>query len=178
MTNDRVWKQVNQACIDKREFRLAQICGLNLIVHAEELQELIEQYEYNGFFDELISLMEAGLGLERAHMALFTELAILYTKYKPEKTMEHLKLFWSRINIPKVIRACEEAALHAEQVMLYIHYDEFDNAVLAMMEHSVDAWVCYLPIMATDFRNTTLSNKLLSKLPIWRFTTKHSISIS
>lgn len=84
--------------------------------------------------------MEAGLGLERAHMAMFTELAILYTKYKPQKTMEHLKLFWSRINIPKVIRACEEAHLHAEQVMLYIHYDEFDNAVLAMMEHSVDAW--------------------------------------
>lgn len=139
--NNRVWKQVNQACIDKREFRLAQICGLNLIVHAEELQELIQQYEYNGFFDELIALMEAGLGLERAHMAMFTELAILYTKYKPQKTMEHLKLFWSRINIPKVIRACEEAALHAEQVMLYIHYDEFDNAVLAMMEHSVDAWV-------------------------------------
>lgn len=137
----KVWKQVNQACIDKREFRLAQICGLNLIVHAEELQELIQQYEYNGFFDELIALMEAGLGLERAHMAMFTELAILYTKYKPQKTMEHLKLFWSRINIPKVIRACEEAALHAEQVMLYIHYDEFDNAVLAMMEHSVDAWV-------------------------------------
>ena len=141
MLIDRVWKHVNQACIDKREFRLAQICGLNLIVHAEELQELIQQYEYNGFFDELIALMEAGLGLERAHMAMFTELAILYTKYKPQKTMEHLKLFWSRINIPKVIRACEEAALHAEQVMLYIHYDEFDNAVLAMMEHSVDAWV-------------------------------------
>jgi clathrin heavy chain len=34
----RVWKQVNAACVDKKEFRLAQICGLNLIVHAEELQ--------------------------------------------------------------------------------------------------------------------------------------------
>lgn len=33
----RVWKQVNAACVDKKEFRLAQICGLNLIVHAEEL---------------------------------------------------------------------------------------------------------------------------------------------
>ena len=142
----QVWKQVNQACIEKREFRLAQICGLNLIVHAEELQELIQQYEYNGYFDELIALLEAGLGLERAHMAMFTELAILYTKYKPQKTMEHLKLFWSRINIPKVIRACEEAALHAEAVMLYIHYDEFDNAVLAMMENSVDAWV-HLPFI-------------------------------
>jgi clathrin heavy chain len=54
--------------------------------------------------------------------------------------MEHLKLFWSRINIPKVIRATEQAHLWPELVFLYIHYDEFDNAVLAMMERSADAW--------------------------------------
>jgi len=165
----KVWKQVNQACIEKREFRLAQICGLNLIVHAEELQELIQQYEYNGYFDELIALLEAGLGLERAHMAMFTELAILYTKYKPQKTMEHLKLFWSRINIPKVIRACEEAALHAEAVMLYIHYDEFDNAVLAMMENSVDAWVHPPSRTGLTIRNTIHLSKLLSSAPTSKF---------
>ena len=61
----KVWKQVNEACVDKKEFKLAQICGLNLIVHAEELQDLVRQYERNGYFDELISLLEAGLGLER-----------------------------------------------------------------------------------------------------------------
>lgn len=64
----KVWRQVNEACVAKKEFRLAQICGLNLIVHAEELQELVKQYERNGYFDELIALLEAGLGLERAHM--------------------------------------------------------------------------------------------------------------
>jgi clathrin heavy chain len=64
----KVWKQVNEACVSKKEFRLAQICGLNLIVHAEELQDLVRQYERNGYFDELINLLEAGLGLERAHM--------------------------------------------------------------------------------------------------------------
>lgn len=41
-------------------------------------------------------------GLERAHMGMFTELAILYSKYKPQKMKEHLDLFWSRVNIPKV----------------------------------------------------------------------------
>lgn len=66
--NVKVWKQVNEACVAKKEFRLAQICGLNLIVHAEELTDLVKQYERNGYFDELISLLEAGLGLERAHM--------------------------------------------------------------------------------------------------------------
>ena len=35
-------------------------------------------------------------------MGMFSELAILYSRYKPEKLKEHLELFWSRVNIPKV----------------------------------------------------------------------------
>lgn len=92
----KVWRQVNEACVAKKEFRLAQICGLNLIVHAEELQALVQQYEYNGYFDELIALLEAGLGLERAHMGMFTELGLALSKYHPDRVMEHLRLFWSR----------------------------------------------------------------------------------
>ncbi|OXV07385.1 hypothetical protein Egran_04850 [Elaphomyces granulatus] len=136
----KVWKQVNEACIDRKEFRLAQICGLNLIVHAEELQDLVRRYERNGYFDELITLLEAGLGLERAHMGMFTELGIALSKYHPDRVMEHLKLFWSRINIPKMIRGCEEANLWPELVFLYCHYDEWDNAALAMMERAAEAW--------------------------------------
>lgn len=49
-------------------------------------------------------MLEAALGLERAHMGMFTELAILYSKFKPQKMREHLELFWSRVNIPKVTR--------------------------------------------------------------------------
>ncbi|ODH28145.1 hypothetical protein ACO22_04005 [Paracoccidioides brasiliensis] len=138
--NAKVWKQVSEACVSKKEFRLAQICGLNLIVHAEELQDLVHQYERNGYFDELIAVLEAGLGLERAHMGMFTELGIALSKYHPDRVMEHLKLFWTRINIPKMIRACEEANLWPELVFLYCHYDEWDNAALAMMERAADAW--------------------------------------
>ena len=136
----KVWKQVNEACVDKKEFKLAQICGLNLIVHAEELEGLVRQYERNGYFDELIGLLEAGLGLERAHMGVFTSLGNALSKFHPEKTMEHLKLFWSRINIPKMIRSCEEAHLWPELIFLYCHYDEWDNAALAMIERAADAW--------------------------------------
>lgn len=136
----KVWKQVNAACVTKKEFGLAQICGLSLIVHAEELHDLVRQYERNGYFDELISLLEAGLGHERAHMGMFTELGITLSKFHPDRVMEHLKLFWSRINIPKMIRACEDANLWPELIFLYCHYDEWDNAALAMMERAADAW--------------------------------------
>ena len=136
----KVWKQVNEACVSKKEFRLAQICGLNLIVHAEELQGLVRQYERNGYVDELISLLEAGLGLERAHKGMFTELGVALSRYRPDRVMEHLKLFWARINMPKMVRACEDAQLWPELIFLYCHDDEWDNAALAMIERAADAW--------------------------------------
>ncbi|KAL7673889.1 hypothetical protein ACOME3_000169 [Neoechinorhynchus agilis] len=136
----KTWKQVCYVCVDRQEFRLAQMCGLHLVVHADELHELIQFYESRGHFDQLTNLLEAGLGLERAHMGMFTELAILYTKYRPEKLKEHLELFWSRLNIPKVLKACEKAHLWAELVFLYDKYEEYDNALLSMMEHPSVAW--------------------------------------
>jgi clathrin heavy chain len=136
----KVWKQVHDACVEKKEFGLAKIAGLNLIVHAEELSDLVRKYESNGYFNELIELLDAGLSLERAHMGMFTELGIAISKYQTPRTMEHLKLFWSRSNIPKLIVACQEAHLWQELVFLYQHYDEWDNAALEMMEHAEDAW--------------------------------------
>ncbi|VDD80563.1 unnamed protein product [Mesocestoides corti] len=136
----RTWKEVCFACVDHGEFRLAQMCGLHIVVHADELEELINYYQQRGYFQQLISLLEAALGLERAHMGMFTELAILYSKFKQEKLREHLELFWSRVNIPKVLRAAEQAHLWAELVFLYDRYEEYDNAVQTMMAHPTEAW--------------------------------------
>jgi clathrin heavy chain len=136
----KTWKEVCFACVEHNEFRLAQMCGLNIVVHADELEDLINYYQNRGHFEELISLLEAALGLERAHMGMFTELAILYSKYKPAKMREHLELFWSRVNIPKVLRAAEQAHLWSELVFLYDKYEEYDNAIQAMIAHPTEAW--------------------------------------
>merc|ERR1719174_2089236 len=136
----RTWKEVNASCVEHKEFRLAQICALHIIVNPDELEELIGSYEKFGHFDEVIAVMEAGLGLERAHMGIFTELGVLYAKYKESKLMEHIKLFWSRLNIRKMLKACEENAHWSELTFLYLHYDEFDNACLSMMDHPIEAY--------------------------------------
>jgi len=68
------------------------------------------------------------------------QLAILYSKYKPSKMREHLELFWSRVNIPKVLRAAEQAHLWAELVFLFDKYEEYDNAAVTMMSHPTEAW--------------------------------------
>lgn len=69
--------QVCYACVEESEFRLAQLCGLNIIVNADDLEEVSEFYQRRGHFEELIALLESGIGLERAHMGIFTELGNL-----------------------------------------------------------------------------------------------------
>lgn len=138
--NTRSWKEVCLACVEHKEFKMAQICGLHIIVHADELDEVINFYLSRGYFQELIALLEAGLNLERAHMGMFTELAVLYSKYAPEKMTEYLEIYWSRVNIPKVLRAAEAAHLWSNMVFLYSKYDEFDNAIWTMLNHPSEAW--------------------------------------
>ncbi|KAG2382938.1 hypothetical protein C9374_004905 [Naegleria lovaniensis] len=134
------WKEVMFACIDASEFRYAQSCALNIIVHADELEDLLYYYEQRGYFEQVIELMEKGLGLERAHMGIFTELGVLYAKYRPEKLMEHITRYWGKCNIPKLLQACEANHLWAEMRFLYCHHDEPDAAIKVMMEHSPEAW--------------------------------------
>ncbi|KAF7833783.1 clathrin heavy chain 1 [Senna tora] len=138
--SSKTWKEVCFACVDAEEFRLAQICGLNVIIQVDDLEEVSEFYQNRGCFNELISLMESGLGLDRAHMGIFTELGVLYARYRPEKLMEHIKLFATRLNIPKLIRACDEQQHWMELTYLHIQYDEFDNAAATVMNHSPEAW--------------------------------------
>ena len=75
--------QVCYACVEEGEFRLAQLCGLNIIVNADDLEEVSEFYQRRGYFEELIALLESGIGLERAHMGIFTELGMLSSIFSP-----------------------------------------------------------------------------------------------
>jgi len=129
------WKEVSKACVAAEEFRLAAMCGMHIIVHPDHLEELITLYERAAQSDELIKMLEQGLGLEGAHAGIFTELGILYSKYLPEKLMEHIKIFCSRMNIPKILRACDKARLWDEAVFLYKNDEQQDSAVKLMIEH-------------------------------------------
>merc|ERR1711871_1078185 len=131
------WKAVNLAYLKADEFRLANICGLHIIVHPDHLEELILHYERAGRSTELIQLMEQGLGLENAHSGVFTELGVLYSKYLPEKLMEHIKIFHARMNVVKLLRACEKALLWTEAVYLYKEDGQHDAAVKVMTEHAL-----------------------------------------
>uniref|UniRef100_A0A7S1XLU7 Clathrin heavy chain n=1 Tax=Phaeomonas parva TaxID=124430 RepID=A0A7S1XLU7_9STRA len=133
------WKEVNSYCIKAGEFRLAAICGLHIIVQPDHLDELVNHYERAGHPAELMQLLEQGLGQDNAHTGMFTELGVLYSKYAPEKLMEHVKIFHNRINKIKLLKACETALLWDEAVYLYQQDNQHDSAVKVMIEHSV-AW--------------------------------------
>merc|ERR1712137_909716 len=140
-SNPKTWKEVNVACVAAQQFQCAQIAGMYIIVHPDHLEELISHYEKHGHFEELITLLDAGLSNERAHIGMYTELGILYSKYKPEKLMDFVKMSVSKLNIPKLINACERHCRWTEAVFLYTHYDEYDSAANTMIMHSPRAFV-------------------------------------
>jgi clathrin heavy chain len=138
--NPKTWKEFTIACVDAQEFRCAQIAGMHIIVHPDHLEELAAHYEKHGHFEELMSLLDSGLGNERSHMGMYTELAILYAKYKPERLMDFMKMNTSKLNMTKLINACERHCLWKESVFLHINYDQHDNAANTMMSHSPSAF--------------------------------------
>mmetsp|Transcript_57864 Transcript_57864/g.165979 ORF Transcript_57864/g.165979 Transcript_57864/m.165979 type:complete len:362 (+) Transcript_57864:2-1087(+) len=54
--------------------------------------------------------------------------------------MDFIKMNTAKLNIPKLIQACERHYLWSQAVFLYTHYDEFDAAANAMMAHSTVAY--------------------------------------
>jgi clathrin heavy chain len=53
----RTWKEVCFACVDAKQFRLAQICGMNIAIQADELEDLVDYYVKRGYFDEVLKLI-------------------------------------------------------------------------------------------------------------------------
>jgi len=138
--NILTWKEVCFSCVVAGEFRLAQMCAMHIIVYMDHLLDLVRHYERLGFFQELIAVLEQGINLERSHQGMYTQLGVLYAKYREEKLMEHIKLFWSRLNIPTLLVACQQNLHWNEAVFLYTHYDQFDLSAQTMMEHSAECW--------------------------------------
>ena len=57
-----------KTAVDQKEFRLAQQCAVSIIVEPDELEDLISYYEQEGYVEEIMAVIESGIGLERAHM--------------------------------------------------------------------------------------------------------------
>ena len=138
--NILTWKEVCFACVVAKEFRLAQLSAMNIIVYMDHLLDLVKHYERLGYFQEVIAVLEQGINLDRAHQGMYTQLGVLYAKYKEDKLMEHIKLFWSRLNIPTLLTACQQNLHWNEAVFLYTHYDQYDNAIDLIIAHSAEAW--------------------------------------
>lgn len=136
----KVWKAVCFACVRAKEFRMAALCGQHIIIHPDHLEELNQFYEKFGYSEELISLLEQGLSLERTHNGIYTDLGIMYGKYTPNRLMDHIRTYAQKLQIPKLIRECERYQMWPEAVHLHSIYDQQDQAIITMMEHSPSSW--------------------------------------
>ncbi|KAK6591199.1 clathrin heavy chain [Cryptosporidium xiaoi] len=137
----KTWKELLQICMQIGESELAYQAGINIIVYPDYCEDVVSEYEKKNMTNELLALLEGAIqNTDRAHGSLFTELGILYAKYTPEKLMNYCSKHSGRINIPKLTRICEQRQLWKEVVYLYMQYKEYDQAILAIINHSDVAW--------------------------------------
>jgi clathrin heavy chain len=154
----KCWKEVCFACVKAGEFRLAAQAGNYIIQVADLVDELIKEYEKWGAYNELIQLFEINVAGEKNHIC--TELGILYAKYMQEKLMDHCRNFYEKMNVPKIIRVCEQFYLWNEVIFLHNHYNGYDNALLAMMEHSP---ICFKHDLFTNTLSKVTNSSLYSE---------------
>ena len=136
----RVWKAVCFACVRAKEFNMAALCGQHIIIHPDHLEELNAFYEKFGYWQELIQLLEQGMNLERTHQGVYTDLGIMYAKYDSRRLMDFIRAYSGKVMIPRLIRECERYQMWPEAVYLHSIYDQQDQAILTMIEHSPTAW--------------------------------------
>jgi len=55
------------------------------------MDDVVKVYERHGSYDQAIELLEDGLRLKTKHSGIYTDLGMLYAKYRPEKLMDHCK---------------------------------------------------------------------------------------
>jgi clathrin heavy chain len=129
------------ACVRAKEFKSATQCGLNVIVLPDHIEDVIQFYEKFGYSEELIGLLEQGTGLgNKTHSGIFTDLGIMYAKYQPSRLMDLINQQSNKLNIPRLIVACERCHMWPEAVALHQKYDQWDQAIITMIEHSPSAF--------------------------------------
>lgn len=135
----KTWKEVNAACLEANEIKLANQCAVPIVIQAEELTAMVRLYESLGLWEDFVSVLKTAAGLQGAHMGIFTELGAMYAKYKPEKLLEHVNMYPKKINTHKLIAACEEYHHWGVLRVLHTNNEDWLTACSCMVQH-VEAW--------------------------------------
>ncbi|XLR47075.1 hypothetical protein S83_031735, partial [Arachis hypogaea] len=128
ITNAKTWKEVCFACVDAEEFRLAQICGLNIIVQVDDLEEVSEYYQNRGCFNN-------------ENWKELTYLYIQYDEFDNAATtiMNHSPEAWDHLQFKDVIVKVANVELYYKAVHFYFQeHPDLINDVLNVLALPVD----------------------------------------
>ena len=138
--SNKTWKDVMVACIEANELALAQTCTVHLLLVPEEMQFVARLYERGGLIDELVTALKVSMSNNNAHKAIFTELASLYAKYKPDALLEHIRLYSKKLNSHAVMASCSQYHHWLSLRVLHVANEDWLGAAQTMMEHPAECW--------------------------------------
>ncbi|EPY28930.1 clathrin heavy chain [Strigomonas culicis] len=134
------FKEVNLACIEAKEMKLASICAVPVVLRAEEVSGMCNRYESRGLWEDLYNVLKTAAGNQGAHMGVFTEMGVILAKYRPEKLLEHINMYLKKLNTHKMLSVCEQYHHWVPLRVLHVNNEDYLAAANCMMEHYADAW--------------------------------------
>ncbi|EZG81077.1 putative clathrin heavy chain [Gregarina niphandrodes] len=158
------WVDVALASIESGDWKVAHSSSLHVIEYVDHLEKVVQAYESHGRYGELINLLETGVNMGKQNIQLLTEMGICYAKYRPDKLQEFIASTTStmgsgtltsnvpsglasvscttstRLNIPRLIKVCDQERQWTCVVLLYLSYSEYDQAMNTILTHPESCW--------------------------------------
>eukprot|EP00796_Vickermania_ingenoplastis_P005063 gene5063-3650_t len=136
----KTFKEVNIACIEANELKLASVCAVPVVLRAEEVSGMTALYESRGLWEEYLTVLKTASGNQGAHMGIFTEMGVLLAKYKPEKLLEHINMYTKKLSIHRMTSVCEQYHHWVALRLIHIINDDWLAATNVMIKHHEDCW--------------------------------------
>ncbi|KAL0237254.1 hypothetical protein PCE1_000651 [Barthelona sp. PCE] len=133
--NIELVKEILVKALVAGKFSIVKIASHKLISSMEEVDFIIDAFIKANEVDELLSLLESLINLDKVTPALFTRLAILFADYKQEKIIPYLKVNINRVNIHLLKKYFNENGLFKELLFLEQHDKNYDSCIQIMINN-------------------------------------------
>lgn len=134
------FKEVNLACLEADEIKLAATCAVPVVLRAEEMQEMSQRYETRGLWEAFFTVLKGASSNQGAHMGIFSEMGVVLAKYKPEKLDDHIKMYGKKLNVHKIVSVCEQYHHWTALRLIHMTNDDWMAAANTMMKHHSACW--------------------------------------
>jgi len=135
-----VWMDLLVASLQAQELTVAEPCALALLDKETSLvQGVVQSYEQYHKEQELELVLRKKIKSRPGATNVFTELGLVLVRHHPSAVLEYVQQYGTQVDGAQLMKACEQAGLWQELVLLQALNKLYDQAVETMLRYPTPA---------------------------------------